>query len=195
MRAGPLSSPEVVSTLNRSFVPVYLSNEDYAEAWEPDKAGSDIAPVEGREHTADSGTWTNASTAAAVDAAREREKQLREAQSEEQRAMIHKDMSKGFHRVSLLVYGEDAEVVKKALAGAPAEALVAMCRREVDETDRDLSEGWVTIDSVLGRRTIPGPAAAVIKEGLDKARARGDVSDKNTFQALEYWAASYLAEA
>jgi len=31
MRAGPLSSPEVVSTLNRSFVPVYLSNEDYAE--------------------------------------------------------------------------------------------------------------------------------------------------------------------
>ena len=31
MRAGPLSSPEVVATLNRSFVPVYLSNEDYAE--------------------------------------------------------------------------------------------------------------------------------------------------------------------
>ena len=31
MRAGPLSSPEVVKTLNRSFVPVYLSNEDYAE--------------------------------------------------------------------------------------------------------------------------------------------------------------------
>src|SRR3954469_14122747 len=30
MRAGPLSSPEVVATLNRSFVPVYLSNEDYA---------------------------------------------------------------------------------------------------------------------------------------------------------------------
>src|SRR5437763_3318562 len=31
MRAGPLSSPEVVAALNRSFVPVYLSNEDYAE--------------------------------------------------------------------------------------------------------------------------------------------------------------------
>src|SRR4051794_29320665 len=31
MRAGPLSSPEVVATLNRSFVPVYLSNEDYEE--------------------------------------------------------------------------------------------------------------------------------------------------------------------
>ena len=31
MRAGPLSSPEVVETLNRSYVPVYLSNEDYAD--------------------------------------------------------------------------------------------------------------------------------------------------------------------
>src|SRR3954453_12180135 len=30
MRAGPLSSPKVVETLNRFFVPVYLSNEDYA---------------------------------------------------------------------------------------------------------------------------------------------------------------------
>ena len=32
MRAGPLSSPEVVAILNRRFVPVYLSNEDYADA-------------------------------------------------------------------------------------------------------------------------------------------------------------------
>jgi hypothetical protein len=31
MRAGPLSSPEVVETLNRYFVPVYLSNEDHDE--------------------------------------------------------------------------------------------------------------------------------------------------------------------
>jgi hypothetical protein len=29
MRAGPLSNPEVVSLLNRRFVPVYVSNEDY----------------------------------------------------------------------------------------------------------------------------------------------------------------------
>src|SRR5437870_1469358 len=31
MRAGPLSSLRVVEILNRSFVPVYLSNEDYSE--------------------------------------------------------------------------------------------------------------------------------------------------------------------
>src|ERR671916_212947 len=30
MRAGPLSNPEGVETLNRYFVPVYPSNEDYS---------------------------------------------------------------------------------------------------------------------------------------------------------------------
>src|SRR3954454_23621576 len=39
MRAGPLSSPEVVMILNRSFVPVYLSNEDYAEGGPAPEAG------------------------------------------------------------------------------------------------------------------------------------------------------------
>src|SRR5262245_18098320 len=29
MRAGPLSNADVVATLNRYFVPVYVSNEDY----------------------------------------------------------------------------------------------------------------------------------------------------------------------
>src|SRR4051812_40775008 len=31
MRAGPLSSPEVIDLLNRRFVPVYAVNEDYGE--------------------------------------------------------------------------------------------------------------------------------------------------------------------
>src|SRR4051812_15893826 len=35
MRAGPLSSPEVVETLSRYFVPGYLSNEDYDEDGPP----------------------------------------------------------------------------------------------------------------------------------------------------------------
>lgn len=42
MRAGPLSSPEVVATLNRDFIPVYLSNEDYA-------GGGPAPPAERRE--------------------------------------------------------------------------------------------------------------------------------------------------
>src|SRR4051812_21440569 len=31
MRAGPLANAKVISLLNRYFVPVYLSNEDYAD--------------------------------------------------------------------------------------------------------------------------------------------------------------------
>src|SRR5215212_2557991 len=51
MRAGPLSSPAVIETLNRSFVPVYLSNEDYAEngpAPRADKAQRDRIFAEAR---------------------------------------------------------------------------------------------------------------------------------------------------
>src|SRR3954470_18356048 len=32
MRAGPLADAQVIALLNRYFVPVYLSNEDYADA-------------------------------------------------------------------------------------------------------------------------------------------------------------------
>src|SRR5262249_20055164 len=67
--------------------PEALASDEYAEGWRPDKAGSDIAPVEGRESTHDSGTWTNASTAEALRAHREREKAMAEAKSEEQREM------------------------------------------------------------------------------------------------------------
>src|SRR3989442_6005519 len=31
MRAGPLSNPKVISLLNRYFVPVYVTNEEYKE--------------------------------------------------------------------------------------------------------------------------------------------------------------------
>src|SRR6516225_3136610 len=41
MRAGPLSSPEVIDLLNSAFVPVFAVNEDYGDAGpapEPEKA-------------------------------------------------------------------------------------------------------------------------------------------------------------
>lgn len=175
--------------------PQALANDEYAEGWEPDKAGSDIAPVEGRESVHDSGAWVNASTTEALQASREREHALREAKTQEQRELINKDTSAGFYRVSLLLYGDDAEFVKEALKGAPAEALAALCRQAV-KAEPDLSDGkWVTIDSVIGRRTIPAESARVIMQALEEAEAREDVTKKSRFQALEYWAADYLAGA
>jgi ParB-like chromosome segregation protein Spo0J len=173
--------------------PEGLASDEYAEGWRPDKAGSDIAPVEGRESTHDSGTWTNASTSEALQAHRAREEALKDAKTQEQREMIQKDMSRGFYRVSLLLYGDDAEAVKEALKGAPAEALAELCRREL-EKEAELADGtWVTIDGVIGRRTIPAESARVIREGLDEAERRGDVTDKSRFQAIEFWAGDYIA--
>jgi len=179
--------------INDTPAPLLMASDEYAEGWEPDKAGHDIAPVEGRESTHDSGTWTNASTAEAIQAHREREKALAEAKTQEQREMINKDMSQGFYRVSLLLYGDDADVVREVLKGAPAEALAALARREL-EREGELQDGtWVTLDGVVGRRAIPAESARVIREGLDEAEKRGDVTEKGRFQAIEFWAADYLA--
>ena len=173
--------------------PQALANEQYAEGWEPDKAGSDIAPVEGRESTHDSGTWTNASTGEALQAAREREAALKEAKTQEQREMINKDMSAGFYRVSLLLYGEDADFVRRALAGAPAEALAALCRASL-KAEPDYADGkWVPIDSVIGRRAIPAESARVMRDAMERAVKEGDITEKSRFQLFEFLAADYLA--
>ena len=42
MRAGPLSNPQVIDLLNKSFIPVYVSNEDYEE-------GGSVLPEERAE--------------------------------------------------------------------------------------------------------------------------------------------------
>jgi ParB-like chromosome segregation protein Spo0J len=190
-----MSQVELDRLIEDISAPEAMANEQYAEGWEPDKAGSDIAPVEGRESLHDSGSWTNASTGQALDAHRQREQAMKEAKTQEQREMINKDMSKGFHRVSLLLYGDDAEAAKIVLKGAPAEALAALCHEKLKE-EPELADGsWVLLDTIVGRRTIPAESAKVIDAALDEAQTRGDTGEKNRFQALEYWGASYLAEA
>lgn len=67
----------------------------------------------------------------------------------------------------------------------------------------DLSEGWeereatgkdwIPLASVLGTDSIPAPAAQVIKRAIGKMMDTGQVTKKNLWQALEYWAAEYLA--
>jgi len=52
---------------------------------------------------------------------------------------------------------------------------------------------WVPIESVVGRRKIPVESAKIIKKALDRMVGRGDLTDKNLFQGLEYLCADYLA--
>lgn len=51
---------------------------------------------------------------------------------------------------------------------------------------------WVPMDSVFGTDEVPAEAAMTIKRAVDKAMSQGDVSKKNMWQIIEYWAADYL---
>ena len=53
-------------------------------------------------------------------------------------------------------------------------------------------ESWVPIASIFGKGTVPPEAAAVITEAVEKMSKDSEVA-KNKWQALEYWAADYLA--
>lgn len=60
-----------------------------------------------------------------------------------------------------------------------------------EETDDD--KRWIPIETVIGRTKIPANSAKIIKSALDKMIGRGDITQKNLFQGLEYLAADYLA--
>jgi len=187
---------EIQRLLEDIPAPEALAEEEYGEAWEPDKIGQEgtgIAPVEGSDYTADGKTWTTASTSQALERSREREQQLRDAHSDEQRQMIAKDTAKDFYRLSLLFYGDEAEVVKAALHEAPAEVLTALCRKEMQQVRSDMGEGWVTIDEVLGKRTMPAAVAERLKACVDRLQAEGVVTDKNRWQAVEFIVAEFEA--
>lgn len=52
---------------------------------------------------------------------------------------------------------------------------------------------WVPIVTILGNDAMPAPAAAIVTRAISKMADRGDVSRDSTWQALEAWAADYLA--
>ena len=52
---------------------------------------------------------------------------------------------------------------------------------------------WVPIESVIGRAKVPAESAKVIRKAIDKMIGSQELSSKNMWQALEYWAADYLA--
>ena len=99
-----------------------LASEEYSEAWEPDKAMLGVEEIDGVQD----GDVLRAGTASAVKDVRERERQLREAKTQEERASIRKDMA--IFRISLIFNGEEAEIVKQGLGPRPAERLVELCR-------------------------------------------------------------------
>jgi hypothetical protein len=52
---------------------------------------------------------------------------------------------------------------------------------------------WVPIETVLGGRTLPAEAAAIVAKAVDRMVDAGDVPSGQKWKALEYWAADHLS--
>jgi ParB-like chromosome segregation protein Spo0J len=191
-----ISDLELQRLLEDIPAPEAMAADAYGDAWNPDKTHSSTheMTLEGREQDeGDSGTWVYAGTASAVDAARERERQLREAKTDEQREIIKKDSAKDFYRVSLTFYGDEASVVKRALGSAPAEALSSFCRKELGEMERMTEGGWVLIDTLFTTRAMPSEAAGVVQTAIEMMVEQGAVDSTHRWMAIEFMAAEWLA--
>jgi hypothetical protein len=68
-------------------------------------------------------------------------------------------------------------------------------REEAGEPPLDSIEDemeWQPVTRVVGSR-MPSEAADVVRQALEKAIAAGDVTEGQEWQALEHWAANYIA--
>lgn len=62
-----------------------------------------------------------------------------------------------------------------------------------EEGEPKHNKSFVPLSSVLGTEYVPTESIAVIKRAVDRMLSKGEVSKKNKWQALEYWAAEYLS--
>ena len=60
-------------------------------------------------------------------------------------------------------------------------------------TERETStREWVPLASIIGTDNIPVESARVIQKAVQKMMDKGEITKKNLWKAIEYWAADYL---
>lgn len=99
-------------------------------------------------------------------------------------------------------YGRFKNVLAIGMAIA---VLTALAQRDIanglnledlmNEDGEPMRKGWVDVEFLLGSAQVSPEAAIVIKKALDRMLATGTVGKKNLWQALELWAADYLASS
>jgi hypothetical protein len=77
--------------------------------------------------------------------------------------------------------------------GAAVYAMIRATEQLFEDVGFDDSQEWTPLSAVFGSPAIPKDAAEVIGEALKKMMKEGAVGAKNKWQAIEYWAADYLA--
>ena len=62
-----------------------------------------------------------------------------------------------------------------------------------DSDPAEDNKRWVPIESIIGKNKIPAGAAKIIRKALDRMVGKGDLTNKNLWQGLEYLCADYLS--
>jgi hypothetical protein len=64
---------------------------------------------------------------------------------------------------------------------------------EWDEPRPGRENAWMPLVTILGKEDVPVAAAGTIRRAIKQMTRRGDLSENAPWQALEFWAAEYLA--
>lgn len=174
-----LADVELERLMDDVAAPEMLAADAFSEAWEPDKTfiGDEKLPAENL-------------TARASDAIRDREKKLANAKTAEDRAQVRKETDRDLYRVSVIFHGDEAEVVRAVISGAPADTILQLCSGAYDEMREG---GFVAIDAVIGRRTVTDTVADKLRAAIAEAMKRGDVKKGTKYELLGQMAEAYIA--
>ena len=126
-----LSDVEVNRLLEDVPAPESLKNEEFSTAWTPTDADTEQDSVEATEHKVSGGTMMKSLSVDALEQQRNLEKKLQEAKSEEERQMARQDSD--MYRISLVFSGAEAGVIRSVLGKKPAEKMLDMCKKELQE--------------------------------------------------------------
>lgn len=117
-----LSDEELNRLIEDIPAPEALAGEEFSTSWEPAKGGQDAE--------AELSDRRSSSTPAAVEAQREAEKRMAQARTEEERQAVRRDLN--VYRFALTYADEEAKIVKAIIGHSPAQAILDLCREELE---------------------------------------------------------------
>ena len=128
-----MDDTEIQKMLEDIPAPEALAADEYTEAWEPGEmsGAEEDAGTSTREIQGASGVTVAAASIASIERQRERERQIAEAKTAEERQALKKDND--IFRLYLTFTGDEATLVKQILGEQAAEKLIEMCKREEAE--------------------------------------------------------------
>ena len=126
-----LSDIEVNRLLEDVPAPESLKSEEFSTAWTPTDADTEQDSVEATEHKVSGGTMMKSLSVDALEQQRNLERKLQEAKTEEERQMARTDSD--MYRISLVFSGAEAGVIRSVLGKKPAEKMLDMCKKELQE--------------------------------------------------------------